>query len=152
MNELMFIQEHLPKVLLACIIGASVGLERGKGGNIGLGTLAILTMSCTLATVLSIELSPDGEYMRVVAGILSSVGFIGGGVIFTQRTEDNEKSVRGLTSASMVFFLAVIGITIGVGFYITAIIVVLMAEMAIAISKKLKNKRQNHEFEDESEL
>lgn len=153
MNELLFLQEHLPKLLLSAFIGGLVGLERGnRGGNIGLGTLSILTMSCCLATVLSIELSPNGEYMRVVAGILSSVGFIGGGVIFTQRTEENEKAVRGLTSASIVFFLAIIGITIGVGFYITAILVVILAETSITTSKMLKKKRKNNGLEDNSEF
>ena len=153
MNELLFLQEHLPKLLLAGFIGGLVGVERGnRGGNIGLGTLSILTMSCCLATVLSIELSPSGEYMRVVAGILSSVGFIGGGVIFTQRTEDNEKSVRGLTSASIVFFLAIIGITIGVGYYLTAILVVILAECSISISKIIKRKKRKHESEDNGEL
>lgn len=153
MNELLFLQEHLPKLLLATFIGALVGLERGhRGGNIGLGTLAILTLSCTLATVLSIELSPSGEYMRVVAGILSSVGFIGGGVIFTQRTDDNEKAVKGLTSASIVFFLAIIGITIGVGYYITAIVVVAIAELAITISKMIKKRRHFKGLQDNSEF
>lgn len=153
MNELLFLQEHLPKLLLAGFIGGLVGVERGnRGGNIGLGTLSILTMSCCLATVLSIELSPSGEYMRVVAGILSSVGFIGGGVIFTQRTEDNEKSVRGLTSASIVFFLAIIGITIGVGYHLTAILVVILAECSISISKMIKRKKRKHDLEDNGEL
>ena len=153
MNELLFLQEHLPKLLLAGFIGGLVGVERGnRGGNIGLGTLSILTMSCCLATVLSIELSPGGEYMRVVAGILSAVGVIGGGVIFTQRTEDNEKSVRGLTSASIVFFLAIIGITIGIGYYLTAILAVILAEFSISISKMLKRKKRKHELEDNGEL
>ena len=92
MNELIFLQEHLPKIILAGVIGGLVGLERGsRGAHIGLGTLAILTMSCTLATVLAIELSPNGEYMRMVSSILSSVGFIGSGVVFTQRSDENEK-------------------------------------------------------------
>ena len=153
MNEILFLKECLPKLILAGIIGGLCGLERGRrGSNIGLGTLSILTMSTCLATILAMELSPQGEYMRVVAGLLSSVGFIGGGVIFTQRTEDNEKSVKGLTSASIVFFLAIIGITIAVGYPITAIIVVSMAELSIAISKNIKNKRQHKESEDGSEL
>ncbi len=153
MNELIFLQEHLPKLLLAGFIGGLVGFERGnRGGNIGLGTLSILTISCCLATVLSIELSPSGEYMRVVAGILSSVGFIGGGVIFTQRSDDNEKSVRGLTSASIVFFLAIIGITIGVGYYLTAIIVVILAEINISLSRMIKKRRNNKGLEDDIEF
>lgn len=152
MNELVFLQEHLPKLLLAVFIGGLVGLERGRrGGNIGLGTLAILTLSSTLATVLAVDLSPGGEYMRVVAGILSSVGFIGGGVIFTQRTDDNEKSVKGLTSASIVLFLSIIGVTIGVGYYITAIVVVIIAELAIITSRCIKKRKITRDIEKNDE-
>ena len=153
MNEMLFLQEHLPKLILAGVIGAICGLERGrKGGNIGLGTLAILTLSTCLATVLAIELSPEGEYMRVVAGILSSVGFLGSGVVFTQRSDDNEKSVKGLTSASIVFFLAIIGIVIGVGLYLTAIISVILAEIFIIISRIIKKNRIKKGIEDNSEF
>lgn len=152
MNELIFLQECLPKLILAGFIGGIVGIERGRAGNIGFGTLSILTISCCLATVLSMELTTDSNsHMRVVAGILSSVGFIGGGTIFTQRTDDNEKSVKGLTSASIVFFLAIIGVTIGVGYYLTAISVVILAEANLYIAKFIKrNGYKNNGSSDDS--
>ena len=143
MNEILFLQDNLFKLILAALIGGLVGLERGRGGNIGVGTLSILTLSCCFVTALSIELSGDTDsQLRVVAGLLSSVGFIGGGTIFTQRTDDNEKSVKGLTSASVVFFLATIGIALGVGYYVTAISVVLLAETSLFVSKAIKKKQR----------
>lgn len=146
MNEIVFLQENFFKLILAVIIGGIVGLERGKSSNIGFGTLSVLTLSCCFITTLSIELSTDTDsHLRVVAGILSSVGFIGGGTIFTLRNNDNEKSVKGLTSATIVLFLAIIGIAIGVGYYITAISVVLLAEISLFISKIIKQKRNKQD-------
>lgn len=153
MNEIMFLQENLPKLLLAALIGGLVGLERGtRGGNTptGFSTLAILTLSTCMATVLAMEVASQ-EFMRVFAGLLSSVGFIGAGPIFTQRSDDNEKSVKGLTSASIIFFLAIIGITIGLGYYVTAITAVIVAEISISVSKLIKKKRKEKGV-DESDL
>lgn len=145
-NEILFLQENFLKLFLAALIGGMVGLGRGKNSNIGFGTLSILTLSCCFITTLAIEISPNiDSQLRVIAGILSSVGFIGGGPIFTMRTEDNEKSVKGLTSASIILFLATIGIAIGVGYCLTAIIVVLLAESHLFISKIIKKKRNKQD-------
>lgn len=153
MNELIFLQEHFFKLVLAALIGGLVGLERGRGGNIGFGTLSILTLSCCFITVLSLELSPNTDsQLRVVAGLLSSVGFIGGGTIFTQRKDDNEKSVKGLTSATIVFFLAIIGIAIGVGYYITAIAVVILAEVNLFIAKIVKKQRNKQDVSNNNAI
>ena len=105
MEELMLLQEHIPKLLLAALIGGIIGLERGnRGGVIGFGTLSTLTLGCTLLTIISAyAIGTDADPSRLISTIISSIGFIGGGVIFTQRN-DNEKSVRGLTSASIIFF------------------------------------------------
>lgn len=147
MHELIFLEEHFFQLMLAAAIGGIVGLERGKSSNIGFGTLSILTLSCCFITILSLELSPDTDsQLRVVAGLLSSVGFIGGGTIFTLRNDDNEKSVKGLTSASIVFFLATIGIAIGVGYSITAVTVVLLAQINLFISKIIKKKRNKQDM------
>lgn len=146
MNELIFLQENFFKLVLAAAIGGIVGLGRGKSSNIGFGTLSILTLSCCFITTLAIDISPNiDSQVRVIAGILSSVGFIGGGTIFTQKSDEYEKSVKGLTSASLVLFLATIGIAIGTGYYLTSILVVTLAETNLFISKIIKKKRNKQD-------
>lgn len=146
MNELVFLQENFLKLILAATIGGMVGLGRGKSSNIGYGTLSILTLSCCFITTLAIDICPNiDSQLRVIAGILSSVGFIGAGAIFTQRSDEHEKSVKGLTSASLVLFLATIGIAIGSGYCLTAIAIVLLAEVNLFISKSIKKKRNKQD-------
>lgn len=146
MNELIFLQENFFKLVLAAAIGGIVGLGRGKSSNIGFGTLSILTLSCCFITTLAIDISPNiDSQVRVIAGILSSVGFIGGGTIFTQKSDEYEKSVKGLTSASLVLFLATIGIAIGTGYYLTSILAVTLAETNLFISKIIKKKRNKQD-------
>ena len=51
MGQLILLQRHIPKLLLAGLIGGIIGIERGsKKGIIGFGTLSALTIGCTLLT------------------------------------------------------------------------------------------------------
>ena len=149
----MLLQEHIPKLLLAALIGGIIGLERGnRGGVIGFGTLSTLTLGCTLLTIISAyAIETDADPSRLISTIISSIGFIGGGVIFTQRN-DNEKSVRGLTSASIVFCLAAIGISIGLGYYGIAVVTAILIELNVFISRFIKKRRKENEEDYESEF
>lgn len=150
MKELILLQEHIPKLLLAAIIGGGIGLERSNKGEgiVGFGTLSTLTVGCTLLTILSAYgLGNLADPSRLISTIISSIGFIGGGVIFTQRNE-NEKLVRGLTTASIIFSLAAIGVTIGLGYYGLAVVTAVLVEINIIISKIIKKSRNNSDSED----
>lgn len=150
MEELILLQEHIPKLILAAIIGGGIGIERSNRGEgiVGFGTLSILTVGCTLLTVLSAYgIGNEADPSRLISTIISSIGFIGGGVIFTQRNE-NENLVRGLTTASIIFSLAAIGVTIGLGYYGLAVITAVLIEINIIISKIIKKNRNNSDSED----
>ncbi len=143
MGQLILLQRHIPKLLLAGLIGGIIGIERGsKKGIIGFGTLSALTIGCTLLTIISAYgIGTEADPSRLISTIISSVGFIGGGVIFTERN-DNEKLVRGLTSAAIVFCLAAIGIAIGLGYYGMSIITAILIEVNVFISKIIKERRK----------
>ncbi|WP_052356634.1 MgtC/SapB family protein [[Clostridium] dakarense] len=150
MEELILLQEHIPKLILAAIIGGGIGIERSNRGEgiVGFGTLATLTVGCTLLTILSAYgIGNEADPSRLISTIISSIGFLGGGVIFTQRNE-NEKLVRGLTTASIIFSLAAIGVTIGLGYYGLAVVTAVLIEINIIISKIIKKRRNNSDNED----
>ena len=150
MEEIIVLQEHIPKLILAAIIGGGIGIERSNRGEgiVGFGTLSTLTVGCTLLTVLSAYgIGNEADPSRLISTIISSIGFIGGGVIFTQRNE-NEKLVRGLTTASIIFSLAAIGVTIGLGYYGLAVITAVLIEINIIISKIIKKNINNSDSED----
>ena len=154
MGEIMLLQEHIPKLLLAAIIGGGIGIERSNKGEgiVGFGTLSTLTVGCTLLTILSAyALGNEADPSRLISTIISSIGFIGGGVIFTQRSE-NEKLVRGLTTASIIFSLAAIGVTIGLGYYGLSIVTAVLVEINIIISKAIKKSRKNSDKENNDDF
>lgn len=113
------------KLVLATFLGSLIGLEREYHGRpAGLRThilvcigAAVLTISgLSIAAVFSNGNGSSGEEIsRIIAGIVTGIGFLGAGAII--RTSD---LIRGLTTAACIWFVAAIGIVIGIGQYLLA--------------------------------
>ena len=104
------------RLLLAITLGALIGFERElKHRPAGLRTHMLVSLGATVFTIIS--LSFDVEPSRIAAGIFAVIGFLGAGNIIAHKGH-----VRGITSAATLWVVAGIGLSIGVGQYIIAII------------------------------
>ncbi len=109
------------KLALAIALGWVIGLERELSGKeAGTRTLALVTMGSTLFTVIS--LYGFGQYSnvdpsRIVGQILVGIGFIGAGLIIFEKHR-----VEGLTTAAALWATAAVGVAVGIGWYLVAII------------------------------
>src|SRR5690625_4223904 len=121
--------EMLLRLLIAAILGLLIGLERElKRKSLGLKTILVISIVSCLLTIVSIQsayLLPGSAFaeirmdpLRLAAQIVTGVGFLGAGVIL--RREDD--TISGLTTAAIVWGAAGIGVAIGAGFYIEAIV------------------------------
>lgn len=121
----MNFESWIVKLILATFFGSLIGLEREYHGRpAGLRThmlvcigAAILTISSmSIAAEFSNGIGPSGEAVsRIVAGIVTGIGFLGAGAII--RTSD---FIVGLTTAACIWFVAAIGIVVGIGQYFLA--------------------------------
>lgn len=112
------------KLFLSMILGCCVGVERKRKGQIaGIRTFALISMGATLAMILSIYVPQEylglknGDPGRIAAQVITGIGFLGAGAII-----QGKGSVRGLTTAAGIWMVATIGMAIGVGMYLIAII------------------------------
>jgi putative Mg2+ transporter-C (MgtC) family protein len=102
-------QEELFKLLMAVAIGGLIGLEREMHAKAaGLRTITLITVGSTLFTMLSLAFKDD----RVIANIVTGVGFLGAGAILF-----SEGRLKGLTTASSIWVAAALGMAIGLGEY-----------------------------------
>jgi putative Mg2+ transporter-C (MgtC) family protein len=94
------------------ICGGIVGLERQlRGKAIGIRTGILICLATQIFVRLSVTLDSSGaDPTRVIGQVVTGVGFLGAGVILARGG-----SVTGVTSAAVVWMLAAIGSTIGVG-------------------------------------
>lgn len=112
------------KLLLAAFLGAVIGTERAVIARqpAGMRTFALVTLgACTFVVAgayvdaFAVGLS-NFDPMRIAAGIVMGVGFIGGGVMF-QRGD----GIHGITTAAGLWVAAAIGVLVGFGLYSLAI-------------------------------
>lgn len=113
------------KLILAAFLGSLIGLEREYHGRpAGLRTHILVCIGAAVLTISGLSItavfsngngSSGEEISRIVAGIVTGIGFLGAGAII--RTSD---LIRGLTTAACIWFVAAIGIVTGLGQYLLA--------------------------------
>lgn len=110
--------EILGKLAIAFLVGGMIGYTRTASGKpAGMRTQMLLCVGATLLTAISIHLkdiyySPNADPARLMAQIVTGIGFVGGGVILK-----SDRKVIGVTTAAMIWVTAAIGIAIGSGLY-----------------------------------
>lgn len=102
---------YFTKVLTATLCGSIIGLERElKKKAAGLRTMILICVGCTLMTIVSYKVSTSADPSRIIAQIITGVGFLGAGAVVK-----NDDRVVGVTTAAFIWVIASIGIMIGVG-------------------------------------
>lgn len=115
-------------VLRLCAAGAFglvLGLDREmKQKPAGLKTHVLVGLGSAALIMIALELPPgpsasNSEVLsRVMQGLITGIGFLGGGVILRS---EREQTVRGLTTAATVWLVACLGMACGVGHWRIAI-------------------------------
>jgi len=110
------------RFLLAVALGAGIGFQRERAGKTaGLRTHILVSSGAAIFTLASIYgfSGTVVDISRVAAGVVVGVGFIGAGVIFRGRQEEE---VAGLTTAATIWVTAAIGLAAGAGMYLISVI------------------------------
>ncbi len=109
--------ELLTKIVLAMALGYLIGLEREWHGKVvGTRTISLIAIGSALYVLMSPSIM-GGDNSRIIAQVVSGIGFLGAGIIF--KTGD---TVRGLTTAATVWCAAAIGCLCGCGMFAEAVI------------------------------
>jgi putative Mg2+ transporter-C (MgtC) family protein len=103
---------------LAITCGGLVGLERQLRGKVaGVRTSILICLSTALFVHLGASVAgPEADPARVLGQIVTGVGFLGAGVMLTR-----DGVVHGVTTAAVIWMLAAIGATIGLGYFAAAL-------------------------------
>jgi putative Mg2+ transporter-C (MgtC) family protein len=122
-NELVL----LGRVALAFALCFVIGFERElRGSAAGDRTYAMVGLAAAAVTAVTQNISP-----QAIAGALTGIGFIGGGLVF----REGKAEIKGITSAATIFAVAGVGIVCGTGHWLLACLVALV----ILIDLELRN-------------
>lgn len=139
--------ELIERLCLAAGLGAVLGLEREwRQKNAGLKTNILIAMGSALFTLMSVDLSQSagGDATRIASQIVTGIGFLGAGAIM--RTGG---SIRGLTTAAMIWVNAAIGVACGGGEYrlaviataVTLVVLLIMTPFEKVLDRYIKDRK-----------
>ena len=168
MDEAIDIVYILQNLGLTVFFVGLIGFERQRKHKIaGMTTHVLVALGAAALTILSrqmmydtLELAKelnDGyslnivvENTRIIAGVITGVGFLGTGAIL--KTNSN---VYGLTTASTLWIGAIIGIIFGMNYTILGIVTSVFALLALTLVKRVfshpiaRYQVENDNFEDD---
>jgi len=102
-------------MVVSIICGGIIGFEREyRSKSAGFRTIILISLGSTIFTIVSRH--GVGADDRISANIITGIGFIGAGVIFKDGI-----TVRGLTTAAVIWTSAAIGMTTGIGYHALAL-------------------------------
>jgi putative Mg2+ transporter-C (MgtC) family protein len=106
------ISEFLSRLGIAAVLGIAIGFERQwRQRATGLHTSSLVSIGAALFALLDKTIG-GGDTTRIIAGVVTGVGFIAGGVIFKSGL-----SVTGLNTAATIWATSAVGAMAGFGFW-----------------------------------
>lgn len=127
--------QFMISMFLALVLGYLIGAEReSRGKDAGISTHIFVISGAMLFTLLSGMVDPASK-SRIAAQVVTGIGFLGAGLILKEGT-----SVKNLTTAASLWFAGAIGMSIGFGFYVVAVLSGLIAIVVPRIPH-VKNKK-----------
>ncbi|MFV1951706.1 MAG: MgtC/SapB family protein [Nitrospinota bacterium] len=133
------------KLLLAAILGGLIGIEREAHGRpagfrthilIATGSALLMMISQYMFEIyqeLRVESIVRIDPGRIAAMTIASMGFLGAGVIIRERGK-----VRGLTTAACLWIVTAIGLAVGCGFYLPAVITTFISILSLVMLRYIE--------------
>ena len=117
-------------ILLAS--GMLLGFERQKThGIVGVRSVTLIMLGAFIFSFISIRIG--GDPSRVVAQVVSGVGFIGAGLVFKK----DMNKIANVTTAILMWCLASLGCLIALGYRIESAIMTIVIYLILKFYKKL---------------
>ncbi len=126
--------EMVLRLLLAAGLGAAIGWQRERANKpAGLRTHILICLGAALFTVTGAFGFVGGDPGRVAAGIVTGVGFLGAGAILHRQGG----IVVGLTTAASIWTVAAIGMAVGAGQVLLALVATVIAMIVLLLPHQI---------------
>jgi len=135
----MEIIEVTLKLVLAIALGGLIGLEREASQKpAGFRTNILVCVGSAMMMMLAVMLIRDkggtvDTLVRMAAGVITGIGFLGAGTILHARG-----TIAGLTTASTLWLVAGLGLVIGAGYYVPAVIFTALTIATLVLFRKVE--------------
>lgn len=135
-------------ILVSCFCGGLIGLEREwRGKAAGIRTMMLIAGGSTLFSIVSSyavvgSLGQSGDSSRVIAQIVTGIGFLGAGAII----HSEEGAIVGLTTAATIWMISAIGVIIGLGHVSVGVATALFVLLILIVFERLEAAVRHHQY------
>jgi putative Mg2+ transporter-C (MgtC) family protein len=129
--------DALVKILAAYVLALPVAWDRERAGHsAGLRTFPLVATAAASYVLIATEMYHESlAQARVVEGLITGIGFIGGGAILRMRN-----SVHGTATAAAIWATAAIGASAAYGLYHIGVILTLLNFATLRLLRPLKSQ------------
>ncbi|MEC5396718.1 MgtC/SapB family protein [Uliginosibacterium sp. H1] len=137
------------RLCVALVLGGLIGLDRERhDSDAGLRTHMLVALGAAMFVVAPAMAGvAPGDMSRVLQGIITGIGFLGGGAII--KLSEQEK-IKGLTTAASIWLTAAVGIAAGLGREVTAILATVLGLIVLSLLPHLEKHIPRRDHEDKS--
>ena len=127
------------RLLMAALLGGILGFEREQRGKAaGIKTHMLVAIGSALFVLIPQQAGlSEQELSRVMQGIIAGIGFLGAGAILKG---NDEKDLKGLTTAAGIWLTAAIGVAAGLGRESSAILCTVLALVILVTMPKVVDR------------
>ncbi len=143
MENLISYQEIAGRLALAVLLGGIIGFERERHNRpAGFRTHVLVCVGSALIMLVSaygfIGALGSTNYVvdpsRIAAGVVTGIGFLGAGTILR-----HGNTITGLTTAATIWVVSGVGLAVGIGFYVGAVVTTLMVLISLIVLRRLES-------------
>jgi putative Mg2+ transporter-C (MgtC) family protein len=132
---MIVLPDEVLKLLLSLLLGGLIGFEREyRDKAAGFRTVIFICLGATLFTLISRNFSASADDAVIAAQIVTGVGFLGAGTILRDRGR-----IVGLTTASIIWLAAAVGMSVGVGLILLAVSTTAVALLVLWLFPAFEN-------------
>jgi putative Mg2+ transporter-C (MgtC) family protein len=144
--------EAIQRLALAMVVGAVLGVERERLDRpAGLRTYMLVVEGACLFMICAILLAEQivqaggvSDPGRIASTVVQGIGFIAAGVILT-----TGKEVVGLTTAAGLWVATALGLLIGAGFFVIAVVAAVATVAALVVLRHVELEFLNSKSEQD---
>lgn len=131
------------RLLAAALFGAVIGIQREHAGKAaGVRTHMLVAMGSAFFVIAPLEAAFSSEGLsRIIQGIVTGIGFIGGGAILKLR---DEREITGLTTAAGILMTSAVGVATGLGLLGAALLGVALSWIVLGVLGQIEFQMSKH--------
>ncbi|NND81291.1 MAG: MgtC/SapB family protein [Gammaproteobacteria bacterium] len=128
---------NMTLLLVAFVLPMLTAWDReAEARSAGLRTFPLVSMAACAFTLLAMQIfSEGGAEARILSGVITGIGFIGGGAILK-----SDSSVSGVSTAAAIWSTGAVGMAVGLGRIEIAIALSLLTFATFRVFRKAKKK------------